>query len=248
MNRIEFKKKHVVVTGGAKGLGLGISKTFASLDAAVTILDLGIDGKKEEELLSVPGIESVKKVDLSDPDAVFSVFDKMGKIDVLINNAGIYPTRSFFEMTPEEWKRMIDIDLNSVFYTTQAAARKMKDNIEGGSIINITTIDYSHPSKDHSHYCAAKAGVRSLTLSTANELGKYHIRVNSIAPGLVDRPGLKESWPSGYERFLSKAPLKKIPTPQDIANVCVFLSSELASSITGAEIPVDSGILSAEPY
>ncbi|MEG1180832.1 MAG: SDR family oxidoreductase, partial [Oscillospiraceae bacterium] len=118
----------------------------------------------------------------------------------------------------------------------------------GGCIINITTIDALRPSFGHAHYCAAKAGVLSLTLSCASALGQYGIRVNAVAPGLVDRPTLKKDWPDGYERFLSKAAVKAVPQASDIAAACVFLASDDAKAISGAEIPVDCGILAAAPY
>lgn len=245
---LDFTDKSVLVTGGCSGVGLGIARAFASCGAQVTVADLQIDEAKEKELAQIPGILRAVKLDVSDPESVSVVFEELDGIDVLINNAGIYPTCDFFSMTPEIWQHMIDVDLNSVFYCTQAAARKMRKQKNGGSIINITTIDHNHPSAEHAHYCAAKAGAHSLTLSCATELGKYGIRVNAVAPGLVNRPGLQTSWPDGYQRFTGKAPVSLVPGADDIANACVFLASDYARCISGIELPVDSGILASAPY
>ena len=238
----------VFVTGSGSGVGLGIAKAFAACGAQVTVADLNMDETRKAELLQLPGIVRAVKLDVSDPDEVSRLFESMERIDVLINNAGIYPVCGFFDLTPEDWQRMIDIALNSVFYCTQAAARRMRDNECGGSIINITTIDRDHPSSGHAHCCAAKAGVWSLTLASATELGQYGIRVNAVAPGLVNRPGLETSWPDGYRRFTEKAPVQRVPEACDIANACLFLASDEARCVSGAELPVDSGVLACAPY
>lgn len=240
--------KAVLVTGGGSGVGLGIVRAFASCGAQVTVADLNMEEARKAELLQIPGVVRAVKLDVSDPDEVFRVFNGLDRIDVLVNNAGIYPACGFFELTPRDWQRMIDIDLNSVFYCTQAAARKMRGSGKGGAIINITTIDHDHPSNGHAHYCAAKAGVWSLTLASAAELGAYGIRVNAVAPGLVDRPGLETSWPDGYRRFTEKAPVRRVPEAADIAGACLFLAGDEARCISGIELPVDSGILAAAPY
>ena len=243
--------KIIVVTGGATGLGFEIAKQFAVQHGTVIILDLHFD-QNIDTFMKDNLINDYLPCDVSNPEQVNQVVkdiaDKYGKIDVLINNAGIYPLCDFFAMTPESWKQTIDIDLNSVFYFTQAVSKIMKESTNGGSIINITTIDALHPSDDHAHYCAAKAGVLSLTKYSATILGKYGIRVNAIAPGLINRPTLKDDWPDGHARYLSRAALNHIPEPADIASACLFLASDYAKSITGTEIPIDCGVLSAKPY
>jgi len=142
----------------------------------------------------------------------------------------------------------MNIDLKSVYLTTQAVAKTMISNNIKGSIINIGTIDAMYPSIGHSHYSAAKAGVYSYTKASAYELGKHNIRVNLVSPGLINRPDLKDSWPDGYNRFMSTAALPYVPEASDIANSCLFLASEYANAITGINIPIESGVLSAPPY
>ena len=246
--KLDFTGKHAVVTGSGSGVGLAIAKAFAAAGARVTVADLHMEEARQAQLLSIPGIVRAVKLDVSDPAAVSRLFAGLEAVDILVNNAGIYPTCGFFDLTPEKWEQMIEVDLNSVFFCTQAAAKNMRSGQRGGAIVNITTIDHIHPSRDHAHYCAAKAGALSLTRSSAAELGKYGIRVNAVAPGLVNRPTLKTDWPDGYQRFLSKAPLGIPPEADDIAAACLFLASDLARCISGVELPVDSGILAREPY
>lgn len=246
--QFDFSNKNILITGGAKGVGRQIAKLFSQLGGHVAVIDLNIDDETKKNYY----IEQSFCADVSDPVQVENVFksfyDLIGPVDILINNASIYPTCDFFDLTPESWQKMLDIDLNSVFFCTKEAAGQMiKSNIKG-SIINITTIDAFHPSYGHAHYCAAKAGVYSLTRSCASRLGEYGIRVNSIAPGLINRPTLKEDWPDGFNRYMEKAPIKIIPEGIDIAYACGFLSSDYARAITGIEMPIDSGILTCEPY
>ncbi|MCX6053990.1 MAG: SDR family NAD(P)-dependent oxidoreductase [Chloroflexi bacterium] len=246
--RYDFSGKRIFITGGAKGLGLEIAKAFVECNGQVAIADLSITEEKSLELIQRFGMAQCLCLDVADPVQVDSAFQQLGTVDVLVNNAGIYPTYDFFDLTPELWKQTIDIDLNSVFYCTQAAARQMIKAHQSGNIINITSIDALHPSWGHAHYCAAKAGVYSLTLSSASALGKYGIRVNAVAPGLVNRPTLKTDWPDGYQRFLAKAAIKTVPEASDIAAACIFLASDDAKAISGLEIHIDSGVLTAAPY
>lgn len=241
-----FNGKNVVVTGGGTGLGKVIATLFAGCGANVSVLDLGFSESAIAELTTL-GINQYV-ADVTNTAQLTDIFNQISPIDVLINNASIYPVADFVDMTAEQWKQMVDIDLNSVFYCTSIASKLMIKSNTHGNIINITTIDALHPSSGHSHYCSAKAGVVSLTKSTAHELGKYGIRVNAVAPGLVNRPDLKTSWPDGYNRFLSRSAIDKVPEPQDVAYACMFLASNYASAITGVELPVDSGVLTAAPY
>ncbi len=242
-----LQNKHVLVTGGAKGLGLAIAKNFVAQNAKVTVFDLSIDTTLIEQL-EKENIHSYASVDVSDFTQLSNAISNLEPIDILINNAGIYPTCELLDMSISQWQYMMNVNLNSVFYCTQLVAKKMIKNKIKGSIVNITTIDSFKPSYGHSHYAASKAAVYSFTLSSAAELGKYGIRVNAVAPGLINRPTLKTDWPDGYNRFLDKAAIQSVPEADDIAQTCVFLASDVAKAISGVEIPVDSGVLTAAPY
>lgn len=247
-----FHNKNVLVTGGASGLGFAIVRQFAISGANVIIADLNIAEGIIDKIGDVEGKIITFNLDVTDAKAIANVIEaielEVGTVDILINNASIYPVSNFLSLTENEWDQMIEIDLKSVFLCTKAVSNLMIKNNTKGSIINIGSIDALHPSNGHSHYCSAKAGVLSYTISSAYELGPYGIRVNTISPGLVDRPALKEQWADGYMRFINKSPLERVPSPEDIAYACMFLASDGAKCITGIELPVDSGVLCAPPY
>lgn len=248
----EYREKNIVITGGASGLGLAIARQYAIAGANVCVADLKIPKDIQERIGSDQGKILVFELDVTDAKAIANMIaeieQKLGSIDAWINNASIYPTSDFLKMTEDEWDRMHEIDLKSVFLCTQSLAKHMIAKKKRGCIVNIGTIDALHPSNAHSHYCSAKAGVLSYTKSSAYELGSHGIRVNMISPGLIDRPDLKEIWPDGYQRFITKVPLKVVPKPENIAYACMFLTSDLADCITGVDFPIDSGVLCAPPY
>jgi len=244
-----FSSKTVIVTGALQGVGNVIAQEYLKLGANVCVADLGVDATKLDD--ENPNLLYLK-VDVSKKASVDfmveTVLSHFGKVDILINNASIYPISDFMTLSENEWDTMQLVDLKSVYLCTQSVAKSMIDKKVSGSIINIGTIDAFHPSYGHSHYSAAKAGVYSYTVSSSYELGKDNIRVNMVSPGLINRPGLKEQWPDGYKRFINKAAVKRVPEAIDIANACLFLTSDMAASITGVDIPVESGVLAAPPY
>ena len=135
-------------------------------------------------------------------------------------------------MTEKEWREMFQANSDAVFYCTQKAAQLMKA-AGGGSIINIASISGSIPGPHHSHYNSSKAAVIMFTRSAAQELGPYNIRVNSISPGLINRPGLDQDWPEGVAAWRNKAPLTRLGEPADVADACLFLAGDSARWITG---------------
>jgi NAD(P)-dependent dehydrogenase (short-subunit alcohol dehydrogenase family) len=249
---LDYKNKVVLVTGAGSGIGAGIAKRFAQAGADVVICDLKPD-------ISSTGIKDrfgpkaiLMSADVSDPEQVKKLFDdvslKLSPVDVLINNAGIYPVRGLLELSAEEWDRMLAVNLKSVFLCTQAAARGMIHAGKSGAIVNIASIEAINPSAGHSHYAASKAGVVMFSNTAAMELGQYHIRVNSVSPSLINRPTLQKDWPEGYSRFVNKAPLGRVGEPEDVADACLFLASDAARWITGAHLIVDGGILTSQIY
>lgn len=245
-NLCDLHGRIALITGAGSGIGAGIAKRFAQAGADVAICDLKSASVICEYIVSIGRRALAASADVSDPAQITSVFDtvssQFGVPDILVNNAGIYPNASILEMTPAEWDQTIDIDLKSVFLCTQAAARKMIEAGKGGAIVNIGSIDATNPLAAHSHYAAAKAGVIAFTKAAAQELGRYGIRVNCVSPGLINRPGLSEAWPDGYQRFLSRAPIGRLGEPDDIGDACVFLASNAARWITGTNLIVDGGV------
>lgn len=244
----------VLVTGAGRGIGLGIGRTFAAAGARV-IFNYHTNRQAAEkavtEVRDIGGEALACQADAGVPIEVNRLFATasaaFGRMDVLINNAGTYPTSPLLELKPEEWDSVINSNLRSAFLCTQAAAQMMKMQ-HCGVIINIASIEGSFPAVNHAHYNAAKSGVIHFTKAAARELGCYNIRVNAISPGLVDRPGLERDWPEGVNRWRSSNPLGRLGTPEDIANACLFLASPGAGWITGINLVVDGGASTAPAF
>ncbi len=254
MAHADFKNRTVIVTGGSQGIGASIATAFAGASAK-TVVHYRTNKDAANSVVSRIRDEGGEAIALSahldrDNEVVdfFSqVKQSFGPVDVLINNAGSFPNSPLLEMTQKQWRQMFADNVESAFLCTKTAALAMQRSA-GGVIINIASISAINPGPDHAHYNSAKAAVVMLTRSAAQELGQHNIRVNAVAPGVVDRPGLEEQWPDGVKRFREVAPLSCLVQPQDIANACVFLASDRAARITGVVLPVDSGVTSARIY
>ncbi|MBN2048478.1 MAG: SDR family oxidoreductase [Anaerolineaceae bacterium] len=251
----DFSGKTVVITGGGSGLGAGIARRFAQTGANLAIHYHHSVAKAEVlvEELTAQGVRAAAfQADLSHEDELLRFRDQVlatfGRVDVLVNNAGIYPVKPFLEMSKAEWDETIEIDLNAVFLCTQVFAKTMIDRAEGGAIVNIASIEARFPAFGHSHYNAAKAAVVMFTKSVASELGAHGIRVNAVSPGLMNRPGLAEAWPQGVNSWQSKAPLGRMGEGDDIGDACIFLASPAARWITGTELVVDGGISTTSAF
>lgn len=249
-----FGGQVVLVTGSSKGIGKGIASGFAAAGASVAVHYHNDERGAENvvnEIAAVGGQVAVFRADLTCEDQVSrlnaQVIDHFGHLDVLVNNAGQYDLLSpLTETSVTEWDHIINANLRSTFLCTQSVARQMIVQGVGGVIINIASIEVNAPMPAHSHYDAAKAGVIMLTRSSAQELGSHGIRVNAISPGLIWREGIEKNWHDGVERWRLAAPLKRLGTPEDVANACLFLASPAASWITGINLVLDGGV-SARP-
>ncbi|MCP5091818.1 MAG: SDR family oxidoreductase [Gammaproteobacteria bacterium] len=250
----DFDDKTVIVTGASQGIGAAISRTYAAAGANVVVHYRRSKEPADEIVTDISkngGSAIAIAAALNEPDDVDSLFstvtETFGNADVLINNAGSFPNSPLLDIGLDDWQRMYSDNVESTFLSTKAASNIMK-NAGGGSIINIASTSALNPGTDHAHYNSSKAAVVMFTQSAAQELGQYNIRVNAIAPGLVNRPGLEEQWPDGFTRYCNAAPLSCVVQPEDIANACLFLSSDKAARITGITLPVDAGVLTAMVY
>lgn len=254
MMHSDFDGRTVIITGASQGIGAAIARAYSTAGANV-VVHFRSNKEHADELVSdilnkggsaVAIAAALNEVD--DVDRLFTaVTETFGKVDVLINNAGSFPNSPLLDLELDDWQKMYANNVESTFLCTKAASNVMK-NAGGGSIINMASTSALNPGADHAHYNSAKAAVVMLTQSAAQELGQYNIRVNAIAPGLVYRPGLEEQWPDGYNRYCQAAPLSCVVHPEDIANACLFLSSDEAVRITGVTLPVDAGVLTAMAY
>lgn len=249
---LDLTGKVALVTGASAGLGAGIAERFAQAGAGIAIADLQPADEICGEITGMGRSCFSAITDVTDLAQVERLFDQieeqLAPVDTLINNAGIYPNVGLLEMTPEEWDRVMEINLRSVFLATQTAAKRMIDADRSGAIVNISSIEYTIPAAGHAHYAASKAGVVMFGKSAALPLSKHDIRVNAVSPALFDRPGLAQQWPEGVARFMDSVLLKRVGEVDDIADACLFLASDASRWITGMNLPVDGGVLINEAY
>lgn len=259
-NLLNFDNKVVLVTGSGSGLGRGIALRFAEAGAAVIVHYRSSEAGALEVVAQIEaagGRAAVVQADVcerADVEAlVAAAVNTFGRLDVLVNNAGIYPLASVLDMSDEEWDAVIDANLRSVFLCTQVAARQMMRQKEAGqelagAIVNIASIEGENPAPMHSHYNAAKGGVLMYTRAAAFELGPQGIRVNAVSPGLIWTEGIEENWPDGVARWQAAAPLVRLGMPDDVADACLFLASPGARWITGANLRVDGGVMATPSF
>lgn len=251
----DFHNKTVFITGGTSTIGSAIAQKFARAHADV-IFTYHTNSSKaqllaDELLLEAPSVHCLP-LDQAQPDACRAVFqqaaDSWGPIDICINNSGLHGHCPSDKISPQEWDTLINTNLRGVFFCMQAAVHYMVRQNTGGSIINISSIHARNLLENALHYGAAKAGIEQLTRGFAAEFGKHDIRVNAIAPGLIETPSLDDYCPGWRERYTQRAPLARAGRPEDIANLCLFLASPLSSWITGQTIIADGGITLAPYY
>jgi len=243
---MNFKNKKILVTGATGGIGDSIVKKFLSLDASV--LGTGTNNEKLEALKkNYPKIETVK-FDISEHEKIDefieNVFSKLGGLDILINNAGITKDNLSLRMKNDEWQKIIDINLSSTFYLCKSAIKKMLKN-KFGRIVNITSIVGHTGNIGQANYSASKAGVVAMSKSLAIEYAKKNISVNCVSPGFIQTKMTDNISEEMKNTLLSRIPMNKLGTPDDVSNTVAFLCSESSSYITGETIHVNGGMYMA---
>ena len=245
--------KTAIITGGSKGIGLAIAKRLHEAGANVAIADIDAAATLEaaEQLNMLRADSAIGLVsDVSSQDDVDKmsqkVIEQFGGIDVLINNAGIFPYKLFLEADIDLYKKVLDINLVGAFLCSQVAAKQMIKQ-GGGKIINVTSVDALHPSMTGlAHYDASKHGLWGFTKNIALELAPHNIAVNALAPGSVTTPGVEAmggSQDDTAEAASANIPLGRFADADEIATVALFLASGMSSYMTGSQIVVDGGLL-----
>ncbi len=235
---MRFKNKVVVITGGASGIGKAAAEKFAGEGASVAVWDV----VNPQSPIANAQFFKVNVAKLEEVEAATKeVIAQFGKIDVLINNAGITRDASLQKMTPEQWQQVMDVNLTGVFNCTKSVSPNMIQN-NFGRIINTSSIVGLYGNYGQANYAATKAGVIAFTKTLARELGKYSITVNAVAPGFIATDMIKTIPEKVIAMMTEKVPLKKLGTAEDVANVYAFLASNEAQFISGAVISVDGGL------
>ncbi len=245
---MSIKGKVTIITGAGSGIGKGTALMFGREGAKVVVADVNEKGGGEtaNEIMQNGGEAFFAKLDVSNREQIKNVvqetLNKYGKIDVLINNAGIIQDALVVKMTEEQWDRVLSINLKGPFNCIQAVVGTMIEH-GGGVIINVSSIVGLYGNIGQTNYAAAKAGLIGMTKTLAKELGKKGIRVNAIAPGFILTPMTASIPEKILEMMKEKTPLKRLGLPEDIANTLLFLASDEASFINGTVISVDGGLL-----
>ena len=242
---LDLHGRAVLVTGSSGGIGAGIARRLHAAGASVAVHYSGQRAAAEAlarelgERACVAGGDVEREAERLCGDVVAA----FGRIDAVVNNAGIQPVASVLELTADDVREMLRVNVAGVIAMTRAAAEHLMAHGDGGAIVNIASIEGLQPAAGHSHYAASKAAVIMHTRAAALELGAHAIRVNAVAPGLIDRDGLAEAWPDGVNRWLAACPLETLGTANDVADAVLFLLSRAARWITGATLVVDGGML-----
>ena len=241
--------KTALITGASKGIGRAVALTFAEqgADVAFTYLSSVEKGEALEKELSGKGVKAkgyrsdASKYKAAD-ELINSVVADFGKLDILVNNAGITQDNLLMRMTEEQWDTIMEVNLKSCFNTVKAVMRTFMKQ-RSGSIINMTSVVGIKGNAGQANYAASKAGIIGFTKSVAIELGSRNIRSNAIAPGFIETEMTGVLDEKVVQSWRDAIPLKKGGQPEDVANACVFLASDLSSYITGQVIQVDGGLL-----
>ena len=241
-----FENKKVLITGAGRGIGRQTAIEMAKEGAV--ILGLGRTAGPLEEMAGAVGAAGgkayIRTADIASyeqtDEAVCSLAEAAGGIDIAVNCAAIFEEALFTEMTPQQWRRTVSIDLDGVYNVLHAAMPFIID--VGGSVVNVVSQDAFYGCPGYSHYSACKAAVVGLTRTLARELGPQGVRLNCVAPGITQTEMTMERIAAGREGYLEKLPVGHIGQPEEIAAAIVFLASQKASYITGQVLHVNGGM------
>lgn len=251
-NRNRFKNKHVLITGGARGIGLEIARHFILEGAMLTIFDFHKENLQtaaeqlKKQGATVLGIQ----VDVSNRKQVMAAVQKaedQAPVDVLINNAGVAIETPFLEIEEEEWSKILDINLSGMFYVSQSVCRNMVKRSKG-VVINMSSKNGLDGEAGYAHYNSSKGGVIMLTKTMAVELASHGVRVNAVCPGYIQTPMSMEIDPVEFtQKFVDRyIPLNRAGETADVAPAFLFLASDESSFMTGQTLIIDGGQLAGQ--
>jgi NAD(P)-dependent dehydrogenase (short-subunit alcohol dehydrogenase family) len=242
---LDLRNTVVLVTGASGNIGAGIARRLSEAGASVALQCAHDRASVDALAQSLGGRVHVVQGDVQRDaerlcDETIAVFSRL---DAVVNNAGIQPVKPLLELTEDDLREMLRVNIEGVMAITSAASKRMIERGHGGAIVNISSIEGIQPAVGHSHYATSKAAVLMHTRAAALELGRHGIRVNAVAPGLIDRDGLEAAWPEGVARWRAACPLERLGTPEDIGDAVLFLLSRAARWVSGTTLVVDGGML-----
>jgi len=253
-SKFNLKDKVVVITGARRGMGKSHALLLAKAGAKVVVSDISEEECQAvvEEIEKAGGEAVAVKCDVTKKEEVEKMIQtavkQWGRIDVLVNNAGILQFKPFLEITEEDWQKVLDVNLKGYFLCAQAAAKEMVKR-KKGVIINIASIAMGQVGvgfQTLAHYAASKGGIIAFTETIAAELAPFNIRVNAVAPGAIETPMVQDiqSNPKTMEATLARIPMKRMGKPEEVSNLVAFLASDDSSYMTGSTVVIDGGYLS----
>ena len=242
---MKLQDKIAIITGGSAGIGKAIAKEFLNQGAKVMICDISQEKLKHvEEELSVFGTLRTFHTDIADKESVSRMISditkEFGKIDILINNAGITSDAQFYKMTDEQFDRVIDVNLRGTYFMTKAVLPAMMQQ-KYGKIVHLTSVTAFNGNFGQANYAASKAAIIGMTRVQAKELGKYRINVNAIAPGSIMTDMYNAVPEEAKRQKLERIPLRRYGEPAEVAKLALFLASDDAAYITAQTIVIDGG-------
>ena len=252
---LSLEGRVAVVTGGAVGIGLAIARRLAEAGASVVIGDIQDTDAPAAALASETGVDVLgTHLDVADTSSIVAcadlATDRLGRLDIWVNNAGIYPSAPLLELTDDDWDRVLDVNLRGTFVGAREAAKRMVAGGHGGVIVNIaSTAGYQAAGPGVAHYVSSKHGMLGLTKSLAVELGPLVIRALAVAPTLIETPGIeagREAFRAAglgdiLDSYADKLPLGRVGVSDDVARAVLFAVSDLAMFMSGSTLLVDGG-------